>query len=363
MGLRIQLVIPTFEPNYVDVNSDGQLLEFYRKNILSWLDYEQVLDSCEVRICLSDYRSSDEFRVFLQSLANSHEEIDVQFGRWRTSSVNALNLGLAANTNADIYAYVASDVKAASTSWVIDLVRELKENPMASIIFTTASVGASQTCDQVQKGKICRRAKKLSDIEQPIANAVFFTRNVLKPYDFRVGNKLSADLAVSLVWMAKSIESIRVMSYRLFVHHDHFINHGRFDRGSVNQAVAKNLSRRDRAAWRSSSDVFLLNQGYLPSRWHVPKVGQFWPRFTEKTRPKGVVFLPVFLRALCLTVIKEISLVTGYWYVRTQIRNLGFFNYIFQKRRSKLRTRAFLALPTQDRVNAVKTYFFENVDY
>jgi len=363
LGIRIQLVIPTFEPNYADANSDSQLLEFYRENILSWLDYEQLLDPCTVRICLSDCRSSDDFRVFLQSLARSHEEIDVQFGHRRTTSVNALNFGLMANTNADIYAYVASDVKAASTSWVIDLARELKENPKASIIFTTSLVGASQTCDQVQKGKVSKKAKILSDSEQPIANAVFLTKHILEPYDFRIGNKLSTDLAVSLVWMAKSIDSIRVMSYRLFVHHDHFTRHGRFDRGSINATTSKNLLARDRVAWRSISKVFLLNQGYFPSRWHTPNINQFWPRFTERTRPKGVMFLPIFLRALCLTMIKELLLVTGYWHARDQIRNVGFFNYIFQKRRSKLRTRAFLNLPMQDRVNAVKTYFFEKFDY
>jgi len=352
--MKICVVIPTFEPNFRAVKGGLGLAEFYIENIQGWLSTELSFPFTELVVVISDFASSEDFRKILRRLNRQHPKLSVLFGDRVLGSAEALNRGLSVHQDADVYVYAASDTKPALSDWSAVLIKELNENPLTSIIYTTCHIGGSKTCDQVQTRPIDKSAKVLMLEEQPIPNVVFFLRSIIVEYEFAIGYILPYDLGISLTWMALSIDTTRILSYRLFFHHDHFVEHGRHVRSYDSDNVKAGHQVR-----RAASNHIHLAEGYLPKPWPRPSVDTLKLVFTlPPSKAQNIPFALLVTLRLLKYLYSQIISVSGAKYFTQQIKIFGMRNYLFQRQSSKAKILAFIELKKSDRIILVRNLFF-----
>ena len=59
--MKINIIIPTFEPSYKEEKESRKLKEFYLKNFHSWIDLANGNKDYLIRVIFSDFKSSDDF--------------------------------------------------------------------------------------------------------------------------------------------------------------------------------------------------------------------------------------------------------------------------------------------------------------
>ena len=147
--MRVVIVIPTFEPNYRRNDGNTALLDFYDTNFNSWLNSKDCSSGIDLRLVISDHKSSNDFRAFLRKFAKKNSRVSLIEGDNVETSVVAFNIGLKETDDADFYVY-ASDTAAFDDSWIDLMIDEFETHARASIIFSTCAVGGSDLCDQTQ---------------------------------------------------------------------------------------------------------------------------------------------------------------------------------------------------------------------
>ena len=224
--MRVVIVIPTFEPNYRRNDGNTALLDFYDTNFNSWLNSKDCSSGIDLRLVISDHKSSNDFRAFLRKFAKKNSRVSLIEGDNVETSVVAFNIGLKETDDADFYVY-ASDT-AADDSWIDLMIDELGLMRVPQLF--SARALQSDLCDQTQIKPLNKKANTLQLWEQPNPNVVFFRHIIIAKFGYKIGDKIHNDLGVSLTWMSRAIGMNRLLSYRLFVHHDHFTEKGRYER-------------------------------------------------------------------------------------------------------------------------------------
>ena len=177
--MKINIVIPTFEPSYKEEKKSQKLKEFYLQNFQSWIDLAKENKNYLISLIFSDFKSSDDFlNYILKPTVEKNKSVIAILGEQKLSSTDALNIGLSFDKKADIYIYAASDTKI-HKGWLQKLNLELSENQYSTIFFTTSLIGSSKTVDQVQECYIDKPAKILAIEEQPIPNVVIIRSSLL----------------------------------------------------------------------------------------------------------------------------------------------------------------------------------------
>ena len=134
--MKINIIIPTFEPSYKEEKESRKLKEFYLKNFQSWIDLANGNKDYLIRVIFSDFKSSDDFVKFiLKPIIQKNKSATAICGEQKLSSTDALNIGLSFDKKADIYIYAASDTQV-DKSWLRKLDLELSENQYSTIFFT-----------------------------------------------------------------------------------------------------------------------------------------------------------------------------------------------------------------------------------
>lgn len=354
--MKVSLVIPTYEPNFEYSNKSQNLWKFYENNFRSWLHPKGVSSPVEMRLLIVDYKSSVDFRKLLRQFAAQNTEINLLLGDHRLPSTKALNVGLRETVGADLCAYVASDCAAVDSNWLHFVDAEFRANPSASMIFTTCSVGGCEISDQVQMQPIDKPAKILSAAELPVPNVVFFRADLMKKFGHQIGDVLINDLGFSLFWMAEAIDTHRVLSYRVFVDHDHFVECGRHKR-----IVLKNTFSQDHSSMRNIARSLFIPRGYLPKPW--PRLSlrdvlyeALQPIKHRSSVPALAIYGYRFSRILVGRFLKTL----GFQFVRQQIVTIGYLNYIFQRYFFTKKLNEFRSNSIGSRVLIIKKLFFTN---
>ena len=355
--MRVVVIIPTFEPNYRRGDKNTALLNFYETNFKSWLCKENSPSNVDLRLIISDHKSSNDFRDFLRNFADKNSRVSILEGDSTETSVVAFNIGLKHIVDADFYVYAASDTAAYDGSWINLMVDEFEMNASASIIFSTCSVGGSDLCDQTQIKPLDRKARTLQIWDQPNPNVVFFRHTIIAKFGYKIGDKIHNDLGVSLTWMSRAIGMDRILSYRLFVHHDHFTEKGRYER-----VLLSSVASEDSQTARYISRYLHIPRPRLPYPWPKFSPGRICENMKRPIRvetkvPKTIFYLLRFVRLLYSQFIKA----SGLHYFFSQVNYYGFYNIFFQKRSFEKKLFIFDAKTEEERIDLVKHLFFQDL--
>ena len=358
--MKINIIIPTYEPSYKEVKGSQKLKEFYLKNFQSWIDLSKENSSDLIKVIFSDFKSSKDFlNYIIKPIVEKNKSVIAIFGEQKLSSTDALNIGLSFDKKADIYIYAASDTKI-HKGWLRNLNLELSENQHSTILFTTSLIGSSEAVDQVQKSYINKPAKILSIEEQPIPNVVILRSSLLKAYDYKIGNTTTQDLGFSLTWLALSLGSLRCLSYRLFIEHDFFTSKGRHDRSGEDSYGSK-FTKKNYQKIRNVSKYIHLFEGYAPPSFKKFNfISSIKKTAKLKKRSNLIIRINIFLVFLIPTIIKDIYYSTILPFHFSMISKLGFFNYIFQRKSAERKIGRFIILNQEKRINLCKKIFFHN---
>ena len=356
--MKINIVIPTFEPSYKEEKKSQKLKEFYLQNFQSWIDLAKENKNYLISLIFSDFKSSDDFlNYILKPTVEKNKSVIAILGEQKLSSTDALNIGLSFDKKADIYIYAASDTKI-HKGWLQKLNLELSENQYSTIFFTTSLIGSSKTVDQVQECYIDKPAKILAIEEQPIPNVVIIRSSLLKAYDFRIGNTTTEDLGYSLTWLTLSLGSKRCLSYRLFIEHDFFTQKGRHNR-SGEDGYGSKFKKKNYQQLRNVSKYLHLYEGYAPPAFKKFNLISSIKK-TRKLKQKSnlILRITIFFIFFIPTIIHDIYYSTAIPFHISMISKLGFFNYIFQRKSSERKIGRFMMLNQEKRIDLCKKIFF-----
>jgi len=358
--MKINIIIPTFEPSYKEEKKSSKLKEFYLKNFQSWIDLAKENSNYLIKVIFSDFKSSDDFlKYIIKPIVKKNKSLIAICGEQKLSSTDALNIGLSFDKNADIYIYAASDTKV-DNGWLRKLILELSENQHSTILFTTSLIGSSELCDQVQECYINKPAKILSIEEEPIPNVVIIRSSLLKAYDYKIGNTTTEDLGYSLTWLSLSLGSKRCLSYRLFIEHDFFTQKGRHNRSGKDSYGCK-FKKKNYQQMRNVAKYIHLYQGYAPHSFKTFNLIASIKRTVKlKRRSNLIIRIPVFLVFLIPIIIQDIYYSSILPFHFSMISKLGFFNYIFQRKSAERKIGRFIMLNQEKRINLCKKIFFHN---
>tara|TARA_Y100001968_G_C19449856_1_gene767801 strand:+ start:1677 stop:2801 length:1125 start_codon:yes stop_codon:yes gene_type:complete len=358
--MNINILIPTFEPSYRKSNANKELRNFYQLNFLSWIKLSEKSTKYNVKVIIADFKSSYDFRIdVLKILSDNYDSIIPILGINPCSSTNAINTAIEYDKKADIYIYAASDTRAEDLNWFNYLEKELIDNPSGSIFYSTCYVDGSEPCNQKQSRLLDKPAKKLLLNEQPNPHVVVFRRELLKAYQFRLGNIEAGDLGLSFAWLALSIDTSRYLSYRLFIEHNNFLKEGRHYRGGIDAFVNKKQRRYDLRMRRRSSEYIHLFEGYSPPDLKCFSFKKLFSRISKvKSNSHPLIRLFFFSLITIPFLIEDIYVCTGLSYHMIMIEKLGFWNYLFQKSSSERKIGRFIMLDNNSRIELCKAAFF-----
>lgn len=358
--MKINIIIPTFEPSYKEEKESRKLKEFYLKNFQSWIDLANGNRDYFIRVIFSDFKSSDDFLKFIiKPIVQKNKSATAICGEQKLSSTDALNIGLSFDKKADIYIYAASDTKV-DKGWLRKLDLELSENQYSTIFFTTSLIGSSGTCDQVQECYIDKPAKILSIEEQPIPNVVIIRSYLLKAYDYKIGNTTTEDLGYSLTWLALSLGSMRCLSYRLFTEHDFFTQKGRHNR-SGKDGYGSRFKKKNYQQLRKVAKYIHLYEGYSPPSFKKFNLIRSIKRTTKlKQRSTLIIRISIFLVFVIPIIIQDIYYSSIISFHISMISRLGFLNYVFQRKSAERKIGRFIMLNQEKRINLCKKILFIN---
>ena len=258
-NLKVSLVIPTYEPNFENNHKSQILWKFYEKNFRSWLHPKGVSSRLEIRLLIVDYKSSVDFQRLLRQFAARNNEIDLLLGDRKLSSTQALNQVW--NCDADS---VLTSHRIAQPSimigWSLSMLNLSKPHCFSD--FYNLFDWGLRNFDQLQTRAIDKPGKNFISRGITCSECCFFSSWFNKKFEHQIGDVLVNDLGFSLFWMAEAIDTHRLLSYRVFVDHDHFV-----DRGRHNRIVLKNTFSQDHSSMRNIARSLFIPRGYFPKPW------------------------------------------------------------------------------------------------
>lgn len=334
---NVTVSIPTFEPNYVF--NEG-LEKYYELNFDSWLDPDGLFD---VTLILCDFKSSDEYKVFLRRYADLHlGKVMVIDGDEVTTSSMAANTGFRLLPY-EIGVWVASDTRARDKHWLNLLAEDLK-HPEIMASYPTSPIDADVYLDQLQNGPLDRPSRIVPFPDGPIPNVIAFRKDALEPYDNRMSDIFANDTTQGVVTQIAAVGGVPVINMRCNVLHDHYVAGGRFDRSGPNTWFGDVREKEYRQQ--------LTIQKFLP-----------YPRFfLNPGRPP--ILKPIINGAKeaglkgILRAIRNRWRQSNFVYVKREIVRKGIWGYLNQTRIVKNKHKALMSLPPFARQNMVRSLFF-----
>jgi hypothetical protein len=334
---HVTVVVPTFEPGY---RQNDKLEDYYAANFDSWLDPHGEFD---LKLVLSDFKSSDPFKEFLLRYATSREAVHFVDGHVRTLNSIAANVGFSLFPY-DIAVWAASDTRARDRAWLGQLT-EAFADPGVMAAYATSPIDASHLVDQLQPGPIDKPARRLVFPESPIPNVVAFKKSLLERFGDRMTDISAYNVSEGSAWQLEAVGGRAVVSYRCNVLHDHFFEGGRYLRQGDDNWM--NGLRPNEAA------RFRAIHGFLS----VPEGIRDPAGFRPVLRPLAEGFRTAGLRGLARALYIRLRQ-TQATYSLQAIRKKGFWPYIMQHRIARQQHEAFAHLPEQMRCDFVQSLFF-----
>jgi len=331
-------VVPTFEPKY---KKNEALEDFYQKNFDSWLN---PLGNFEVTLILSDFKSSEDFKVFLRRYVQSSSGNVVLIDGKETTGVGiAVNIGFRL-TPSGIGIFAASDTRARDRFWLNHLVDDFND-PKVMASFSTSPVDGSHLVDQLQSIPLDKPSRPVIFPEGPIINVVAFRRDLLSVFSDRVSDVSPTNLIEGIMWQIEAVEGVAKINYRCNVLHDHFITGGRYDRTDSDNWIVEKRSIEE-ALFRGIRQFLSIPHPHFDPAPFRPILNPLKQGFLQEG-------LRGFFRALYNRLRK-----TQISYIKKEVRKKGLWFYLNQKRFFSAQHKALMFLPCSARIGIVQSLFF-----
>jgi hypothetical protein len=334
---RVTVVVPTFEPKY---QQNDKLEDYYAANFDSWLDPQGEFD---LKLVLSDFKSSDPFKAFLLRYATSREAVHFVDGHVRTLNSIAANVGFGLFPY-DVAVWAASDTRARDRRWLERLI-EAFADPTIMAAYATSPVDASHLVDQLQPAPIDKPARPVAFPDCPIPNVVAFKKSLLGRFGDRMTDISAYNVSEGSAWQLEAVGGRAVVSYRCNVLHDHFFEGGRYLRQGDDNWM-NGLRPKEAARFRAIHGFLSVPEGILDPAGLRPVL-----------RPLAEGFRTAGLRGLARSLYIRLRQ-TQATYSLQAIRSKGFWPYILQHRIARQQHEAFADLPEQMRCDFVQSLFF-----
>lgn len=339
MSQKIIMSIPTFEPLF---DGNPGVIEFYKKNFESFLNPE---GNFSFEMIISDFRSSDLFKVFLRNFADSHPgQVFIIDGQANAGGPHAVNMGFRLRPY-DIAVYGASDCRARDRHWLALLVEDFAD-PTVMASYATTPFESSHLVEQLQPGPLDRPSRRLTSFEQAIPNVVAYRRELLEPFGHRWSDFNYLDPLSGLAWQLEAVAGVATVNFRCNVLHEHFFDEGRYNRHKSSHWHADRMEQ-DKLK-RTVSYYLPVPISMLNPRWSTPPIFAPLLEGWREQRWRGLA------RAAYIRFRR-----TQVMYVWLQMKIWGFWGYLDAPWRLKRRLHAFRRLDQPRRCALVRGLYFE----